>query len=124
MGEIATSLGVSHQQVQKYETGRNRIGASRLPIIAKFLGCSVEDLMPATLISADDESASTTTGETGRGSALKLALAKPDVVQAALLFDAIQAPAQRLAALAVLQSLSSCGENVAPTANIPSAKAP
>lgn len=123
MGDIATYLGVSHQQVQKYETGRNRIGASRLPVIAKFLGCSVEDLMPTTLVSVESEGADTATCETNRGAALKRALAKPDVVRAVLFFDAIQVPAQRLAALAVLESLGVGGTNVTAPAGIGPAKA-
>jgi len=35
---LGQALGVSFQQVQKYEKGRNRIGAGRLQEIAKFLG--------------------------------------------------------------------------------------
>jgi len=35
---VATKLGVAYQQVQKYETGMNRISASRLYEIAQALG--------------------------------------------------------------------------------------
>jgi transcriptional regulator with XRE-family HTH domain len=35
--ELANALGLSSQQVQKYETGANRIGASRLEHISRFL---------------------------------------------------------------------------------------
>jgi transcriptional regulator with XRE-family HTH domain len=35
--QLASKLGVSFQQVQKYEKGTNRIGASRLHQIAKLL---------------------------------------------------------------------------------------
>jgi transcriptional regulator with XRE-family HTH domain len=35
---LGAAIGVSFQQVQKYEKGRNRIGAGRLQEIAKFLG--------------------------------------------------------------------------------------
>jgi transcriptional regulator with XRE-family HTH domain len=37
---LADSLGVTFQQVQKYEKGRNRIGAGRLTQIARFLKVS------------------------------------------------------------------------------------
>jgi len=40
--EISSDLGVSFQQVQKYETGANRIAASRLFSIAKLLGVSID----------------------------------------------------------------------------------
>jgi transcriptional regulator with XRE-family HTH domain len=39
--ELADQIGVTFQQVQKYETGTNRIGASRLERIAKTLGVSI-----------------------------------------------------------------------------------
>lgn len=35
---IANKLGVTFQQVQKYEKGINRVGAARLQTIANFLG--------------------------------------------------------------------------------------
>lgn len=40
--EFGTLLGVTYQQVQKYESGANRISASRLQQIAKAAGVSVE----------------------------------------------------------------------------------
>lgn len=39
---LGTYLGVSFQQVQKYEKGRNRIGAGRLQAIADLLKVPVE----------------------------------------------------------------------------------
>lgn len=102
---LATQLGISYQQVQKYERGENRIGAGRLPHIARLLGCSVEDLVPSTLVSHNDESCSVPADVEERGAALQRALAKPDVLRAALLFDAIQAVDQRETALAVLEGL-------------------
>jgi transcriptional regulator with XRE-family HTH domain len=43
---LAEELGVSFQQVQKYETGANRISASRLHRIATVLGTSVGAFFP------------------------------------------------------------------------------
>jgi transcriptional regulator with XRE-family HTH domain len=37
--DIGDALGVTFQQVQKYESGVNRIGAGRLHQIAGILGC-------------------------------------------------------------------------------------
>ncbi len=45
---LARELGVSFQQVQKYETGTNRISASRLHRVAMVLGTSVESFFPET----------------------------------------------------------------------------
>ncbi|PKV50805.1 transcriptional regulator with XRE-family HTH domain [Aquimarina sp. MAR_2010_214] len=37
--ELAKSVGVTFQQIQKYEKGRNRISSSRLYQFAKLLDC-------------------------------------------------------------------------------------
>ncbi|NJL07557.1 MAG: helix-turn-helix transcriptional regulator [Methylacidiphilales bacterium] len=39
--KLGDALGITFQQVQKYEKGTNRIGASRLQQIARTLGVSV-----------------------------------------------------------------------------------
>ncbi len=39
---VAEKLGITHQQLQKYETGRNRICATRLKKICEILGISYE----------------------------------------------------------------------------------
>lgn len=44
---LARQLGISFQQVQKYETGTNRISASRLHRVAMILGTSVDSFFPA-----------------------------------------------------------------------------
>lgn len=40
--ELANKIGVTHQQLHKYEKGSNRISAGRLALIAKALGKPVE----------------------------------------------------------------------------------
>jgi transcriptional regulator with XRE-family HTH domain len=42
--ELADQIGVTFQQVQKYEKGMNRVGAGRLSRIAAVLGVSVGEL--------------------------------------------------------------------------------
>lgn len=39
---LASLLGVTFQQIQKYESGANRVGASRLYDLARALGVSVD----------------------------------------------------------------------------------
>lgn len=46
--KLATHLGVSFQQVQKYERGTNRVSASKLAEIASTLETTVADLMGET----------------------------------------------------------------------------
>ena len=43
---LGMRLGISFQQVQKYETGQNRISASRLHRVATVLATSVEAFFP------------------------------------------------------------------------------
>ena len=45
---LANELGVTFQQVQKYEKGTNRIGASRLHAMARVLGVPVTYFFPTT----------------------------------------------------------------------------
>ena len=40
--ELSDQIGVTHQQLQKYEKGVNRISVGRLVLIAKALGKNVE----------------------------------------------------------------------------------
>ena len=40
---LAESIGVTFQQVQKYESGRNRVAASRLYLIAGALDTPIEE---------------------------------------------------------------------------------
>jgi transcriptional regulator with XRE-family HTH domain len=43
-GELGRKIGVTFQQVQKYEKGTNRVGAGRLPQIAEILGVPIAAL--------------------------------------------------------------------------------
>ena len=52
--ELAQQIGVTFQQVQKYEKGTNRIGASRLSRIATILGISISELFEASEEEAGD----------------------------------------------------------------------
>jgi transcriptional regulator with XRE-family HTH domain len=50
---LGAVLGVSFQQIQKYETGRNRISAGRLVEIAKRFNVSFADLYSEDVGSGD-----------------------------------------------------------------------
>ena len=51
--DLARRLGVSFQQIQKYEKGTNRVGAGRLPQIARIF-----DIPIATLFEANADTSS------------------------------------------------------------------
>lgn len=95
--ELGRHLGVTFQQVQKYEKGTNRVSASKLELAAAALGCEVGDFFPRK--DADAASVEAHSGFFGiRGSA---ALAKA--------YEAMQ-PAQRKLLLALAAELVQPGE--------------
>jgi len=53
--DLGSAIGVTFQQVQKYEKGTNRVSASRLAKIADYLDCSIESLFPLRDREAFDE---------------------------------------------------------------------
>ena len=50
---LADAIGVSFQQVQKYEKGKNRIGPSRLAKISQVLGVPIEMFFRGIPINSD-----------------------------------------------------------------------
>jgi transcriptional regulator with XRE-family HTH domain len=46
--ELGKAIGVTFQQVQKYENGKNRIGASRLNMVADALNVPISELFDDT----------------------------------------------------------------------------
>lgn len=51
--ELAHRLGISFQQVQKYESGTNRVGAGRLFEIARAFGVPIQEFFPASFEPSD-----------------------------------------------------------------------
>ena len=58
--DLASRLGVSFQQVQKYEKGINRVGAGRLPQIAAIFGIPINALFDANANTSANESTAST----------------------------------------------------------------
>jgi transcriptional regulator with XRE-family HTH domain len=57
--DLARRLGVSFQQIQKYEKGMNRVGAGRLPQIAKIFEIPISALFDANADTSSGESTGT-----------------------------------------------------------------
>jgi transcriptional regulator with XRE-family HTH domain len=91
---LADRLGVSFQQVQKYERGSNRVAASTLVTAAEALGVSVGWLVGEEGGRGDDE-------------ALFQALAQPGALEMVRAFNAIPDARARSALLALAQEMSS-----------------
>ena len=93
--DLGTAIGVTFQQVQKYEKGTNRVSASRLVKIADHLDCSIESLFPsADGRDPDEEEALNELGSTQSGR------------QMARLFASLS-PNHRRALIIVAQALAS-----------------
>jgi transcriptional regulator with XRE-family HTH domain len=91
---LAEALGVSFQQVQKYERGANRVAASTLVAAAEALGVTVGWLV----------------GEEGGGAGdddeVFRALARPGALEILQAFNAIPDSRARAALLALAQEMS------------------
>lgn len=48
--DLGGAVGVSFQQIQKYEDGRNRMSAVRLMQVGKVLGVEHHEFVPPTLV--------------------------------------------------------------------------
>jgi transcriptional regulator with XRE-family HTH domain len=49
---LAQRLGVTFQQIQKYEKGTNRVGAGRLPLIAEIFNVPINALFSGSAVGA------------------------------------------------------------------------
>lgn len=92
--DLARKLGVSFQQVQKYESGANRISASTLIAAARALETS-----PAWLL-GDEVPPSAEEAE------LMRALTRPDALDMLQAFNAIVDPRTRGALLALVREIA------------------
>jgi transcriptional regulator with XRE-family HTH domain len=98
LGEL---LGITFQQVQKYEKGSNRVSASRLYLMAKVLGVPVQYFFDG-LPESDKEGFA----EEGQSSAVIDACASPEGIQLNRIFSEIADPNQRKKIVAVVKVLA------------------
>lgn len=83
---LADRLGIAYQQVQKYETGVNRVGAGRLMEIAEILDIPVAAFFAAPQLAGDET--------------------ENEARQALAAFQRIKDPQKRKTALSYLRSLT------------------
>lgn len=92
--DLAERLGVSFQQVQKYERGANRVAASTLLAAAQTLGTSIAWLVGEESSGrADDED-------------VFRALSRPGALEILKAFNAIPEPRTRVALLALAREMA------------------
>lgn len=89
--KLAAALGVTFQQVQKYERGLNRVSASKLALIAQTLACSLADLFGDTIAESIE--------------GLSLPPMSRQALRVAVAFDAIPDERQRAYLLRLVESM-------------------
>lgn len=95
MGDM---LGVSFQQIQKYENGKNRVSASMLHKIADVLGVPVASLFPSRTPAAQQADVF--------GSGAYITVRPPDEVDLRAAFAGIESRRVKKRILALLQAIA------------------
>jgi transcriptional regulator with XRE-family HTH domain len=95
---LGKRIGITGQQILKYETGKNRVGASRLGQIAQVLGVPLWTLFDGCTAWASSASEAST----------RHMLAKPDSLRVVQAFTKI--PSRRVR-VAILELIDALGEN-------------
>jgi transcriptional regulator with XRE-family HTH domain len=96
--DLAGKIGVAFQQVQKYEKGINRVGASRLSRIAAVLGVPVGELFESSKESLKEKPVRST-------SPFRL-LAEPDALRVLKAFSRTSDPRVRRAIARLVESVA------------------
>jgi transcriptional regulator with XRE-family HTH domain len=95
--ELGQRIGVTFQQIQKYENGKNRVGASRLSQIAGALNVAL-----STLFDGSTHASHTSAGQSPQG-----LLAKPHALRLVTAFHSIPKDQTRMAILRLIEALGS-----------------
>ena len=96
LAALAQSIGITFQQLAKYESGHNKIDASGLESIAKIFTVSTEELLQESRFEA---------GLTEVGLGLGDLLREQSVVRLIRAWDRIECPEQRNSLLQLIKSL-------------------
>ena len=107
--KLAEQLGITFQQVQKYERGTNRIGASRLHQISLVLDVPITYFFDG----ATDESVDTNR----TASSLSSALTDPVTMRLLRAFSTINDPQMRMRAVGIIEAISETSGPAVPEAD-------
>lgn len=97
-GALGELVGLSFQQIQKYETGVNRVGSSRLYDIANALGVKSSDLLVDETVSDNSESP--------KNRPLLEGMTSKEGIELHLAYFAIKDPKIRADLLSLIQNIS------------------
>ena len=105
--ELAEGIGVTFQQVQKYEKGINRVGAGRLNRIAEVFGIPVGAFF-------ETNPSATLKDEDGKTSPLDM-LAEPGAVRVLRAFTQLPKGPLRRAVVDLLEKIAGCEQSGDPS---------
>ena len=94
--KLGDALDLTFQQVQKYEKGANRVGASRLTLIADVLAVPLPTLFDGA----------STAGQVAPDASPRHLLAKPHSLRLLQAFDKVKDDGTRMALLAMVECLA------------------
>ncbi len=98
--DVAAKLGVTFQQIQKYEAGINRVGAGRLFQLACLYGMPVQEFFPHGLVSADSAK------RTAAAEEIATFAASADGLRLCEAFVKITNPKQRRVVLSLIEDMA------------------
>jgi len=101
---VADALGVTFQQIQKYEKGSNRISASKLQAISKLLGVPVSFFFDHD---DDGHERKLSSSEAGVSSEISKFIAMKEAIQLTRAYMTIKQPDRRKAVLAIIEAIAS-----------------
>jgi len=101
--KLAEQLGITFQQVQKYERGTNRIGASRLHQIARVLQTPITYFF--------DGASETVLPTAQEASPLAQALSEPATVRLVRAFASIDDPVLKQKAVGIIEAIAGSASN-------------
>jgi transcriptional regulator with XRE-family HTH domain len=104
--QLAQALGISFQQLQKYERGVNRISASRLFQISCVLGVGPEYFYEGVDSTQFGHAPRVERTESPQSSILSLIAQNPDATDLVMAFAAIKSPKQRQKAIDLVRLLA------------------
>lgn len=90
--KLAAALGVTFQQVQKYEKGTNRVSSSKTDMICAALGCSLFDIFAGTAAAGS--------------ASISLPTVSNKAMQVAELFDQIESDETKASILRLLKAVT------------------
>src|SRR5205823_5165738 len=105
---LAGLLGITFQQVQKYERGMNRVGASRLLVLSRALDVPISfffDDMPANLARTQGVSRQASAAESQEESSSDDRLSQGEMLELVRAYYRIRDPSVRQRVLELIRSM-------------------